>query len=136
MTRIKRGGRELLVPDESVAEYLQDGYSVIDDKGNVLTHTQSRTYSELKAENNALKTKVKGLEAEFERLKADYAVKEEQIAALKAELETLKADTGDDDEEEPPKEPTSNKAGDTEKTAPTASTNKSTSGGKTDKKAK
>lgn len=132
MTRIKRGGRELLVPDESVAEYLQDGYSVIDDKGNVLTHTQSRTYSELKAENNALKTKVKGLEVEFERLKADYAVKEEQIAALKAELETLKADTGDNDEEEP----TSNKAGDTEKTAPTASTNKSTSGGKTDKKAK
>ena len=132
MTRIKRGGRELLVPDESVAEYLQDGYSVIDDQGNELSHTQSRTYSELKAENASLKVRLKALSSEFERVKAESEAKDERIAALKAQLEMLDGES----DEETPTEPTGNEAGDTEKTVPTASTNKSSSGNKTVKKDK
>lgn len=33
MTRVKRGGRELIVDDAVVTEYLGNGYSVIDDRG-------------------------------------------------------------------------------------------------------
>lgn len=136
MTRIKRGGRELLVPDESVAEYLQDGYSVIDDQGNVLTHTQSYTYSELKAENASLKVRLKAISSEFERVKAESEAKDERIAALKAQLEMLDGDQEGDPEQETPPETTGNTAGNTEKTVPPAQTNKSSSGEKPAKKAK
>ena len=60
MTRVKRGGRELVVPDSDVAEYLADGYSVIDDQGNVLTKTQAMSFSQLKAEYDTVKVQLNG----------------------------------------------------------------------------
>ena len=61
MTRVKRGGRELIVDDAVVTEYLGNGYSVIDDRGKEITRgkaldyaTAMRELAEVKAHDTAL----------------------------------------------------------------------------------
>ena len=90
MTRIKRGGRELVVADSAVAEYLKQGYSVIDDKGNELTRAQATTFSQLKAEYDMLKKRFSALNAELEAVKAENVqlktCRDERIAELEAQI--------------------------------------------------
>lgn len=62
MTRLLRGGREVCVDDALVTEYLEQGYSVIDNKGNVIDFKHAPTYEQLIRENNALQMRVKQLE--------------------------------------------------------------------------
>ena len=69
MTRVKFGGKELTVADEQVAEYLAQGYSVIDSrgallmKGNVLTFEEAIVENKrLKRENAALHEKIREME--------------------------------------------------------------------------
>lgn len=90
MTRVKRGGRELIVDDAVVTEYLGNGYSVIDDRGNEITRgkaldyaTAMRELAEVKAHDAALaialneaNAKIKALTAENKKLKS--AVKGEK----------------------------------------------------------
>lgn len=132
MTRIKRGGRELVVADSAVAEYLRQGYSVIDDKGNELTRAQATTFSQLKAEYDILKKRFSALNAELEAVKAENVqlktCRDERIAELEAQIGAMSGETITETPE--------NKAGNTRKPVPTASTNKSSSGGKTPAKAK
>ena len=66
MARMKRGGRELVVADANVAEYLKMGYSVIDEHGNELTHTKAVTYQQAMLENVDLRARVKALTASLE----------------------------------------------------------------------
>ena len=61
MVRIRRGGRELTVPDSSVAEYLKEGYSVIDDQGNEVKRGMALNYSQAMAELTAEKTRTAAL---------------------------------------------------------------------------
>lgn len=84
MTRVKRGGRELIVDDAVVAEYLGNGYSVIDDRGNEITRgkaldyaTAMRELAEVKAHDAALaialdeaNAKIKALTAENKKLRS------------------------------------------------------------------
>ncbi len=54
MARVKRGGRELVIADSEVTEYLKSGYSVIDEHGTDLTPAQAMTYSQVRSENGVL----------------------------------------------------------------------------------
>lgn len=61
MTRLKRDNRELVVRDEQVAAYLEQGYAVIDNRGNVIAEGKAMDYgaalrriAELEARNRDL----------------------------------------------------------------------------------
>lgn len=61
MTRLKRNNREIVVRDEMVAAYLEQGYAVIDDRGNVIAEGKAMDYAsalqriaELDARNKSL----------------------------------------------------------------------------------
>lgn len=85
MTRIKRDGRELVIDDAAVTEYLAQGYSVIDDHGNEVKRGKTMDYAsamrrlaEVEAHDAALaksleeaNAKIKALTAENRKLKAD-----------------------------------------------------------------
>lgn len=62
MTRVKNGGRELVVNDSEVAAYLEMGYAVIDESGKTVTPGKPMTYGHLIAENEALKSREEVLE--------------------------------------------------------------------------
>jgi hypothetical protein len=70
MARIKKGGRELTVPDEAVPAYLAEGWQCIDDKGNVIEFRGKMTY---------------------EQAVAHIAVLERNVAVLKEQLATANA---------------------------------------------
>ena len=84
MTRMKRGGREIVIDDAVVTEYLNQGYSVIDEKGNEVTRGKALDYAsamrelaEVRAHDAALaislseaNEKIKRLNAEIKKLKA------------------------------------------------------------------
>ena len=76
MKRVKLGGRVLRIEDNAVAEFLKKGYSVIDDKGNVVQKGDVTTFGQaveeiksLEASNALLRLKIKELEEENEALK-------------------------------------------------------------------
>lgn len=134
MTRIMRGGRELVVADSDVAEYLKLGYSVIDDQGNVLKRSQAMSYSDLKAEHDILKRQHDGLKLAHDQLKQEAeglrdtvahqdAVIEQlngENATLKTELEKARAEL----KAAKTAKPTANKAGNTQTPAKPAQATK------------
>jgi len=71
MTRVKLGGRELTIPDDRVAEYLEQGYSVIDSRGNTLQTGKILTYEQAITENNKLTAQNKRLKAAYDNLVAE-----------------------------------------------------------------
>ena len=77
MPRIIKGGRELVVSDSDVTAYLNQGYAVIDEKGNVLSKAKAVTFQEVMAENTVLRKRVKDLATAQEAAAAE-------IAALKS----------------------------------------------------
>lgn len=97
MARIKRGGRELVVADSSVTEYLNQGYSVIDEKGNEIVQGKAIDYAsamrriaELEAHDSALgkslvsaNERIKKLSAENKKLKekSEAAVEEQKASS-------------------------------------------------------
>ena len=94
MVRVKLGGRELRIEDHAVAEFLKKGYSVIDDKGNVIHKGDVITFAQaveenkaLRAENEALEAEVLALRAENEALKAPAADEQPKKATKKAKSE-------------------------------------------------
>ena len=44
MTRLKRDNREIVVRDEMVTAYLEQGYAVIDNHGNVIAEGKAMDY--------------------------------------------------------------------------------------------
>lgn len=101
MTRIKRGGRELTVNDSVVAEYLKEGYSVIDDHGNEITRGTAQNLGQALRELNAERQRT----ASLSQALADA---NERIAALEAEIASLMhANKQPEEPEQPAEEPKS-----------------------------
>ena len=86
MTRVKLGGRELTIPDDRVAEYLEQGYSVIDAKGNTLQTGKILTYEQAITENNKLTAQNKRLKVAYDSLTAEN---EKLKASLEKANETI-----------------------------------------------
>lgn len=105
MTRIKRGGRELLVNDNEVAEYLEQGYSVIDNMGNVITHGQAVTYEQAIAQAQTLRQREKALTDSLKEANAKIAALEADNAGMQREIEDLRGQLADKDGKEQPAEP-------------------------------
>lgn len=102
MPRIKRGGRELVVSESVVREYLRDGYSLIDDQGNIIQPNAPMNYAQAMSEISTLKEREAQLETALsETNEALHAVKKHAEAleaendALKAELDSMKDHTHD-----------------------------------------
>lgn len=106
MMRIKRGGRELLVNDSEVAEYLNQGYSVIDDKGNVITQGQAMTYEQALAEARGLRQREKALTASLAEANRKIVALETYNAVMKKEIEELHKQIDGNDADDPATQPT------------------------------
>lgn len=83
MPRIIKGGRELVVSDSDVTAYLNQGYAVIDEKGNVLSKAKAVTFQEVMTENTELKKRVKELATAQEAATTELATLKKQMKALK-----------------------------------------------------
>lgn len=83
MARVKRGGRELVIADSNVTEYLNQGYSVIDDKGNEIKHGKAMDYM------SAMK-RIAELEAHDAALGKSLTAANNEIAKLRAENKKLR----------------------------------------------
>ena len=97
MTRVKLGGRELVIDDSELAAYLKLGYAVIDGKGNELSKCIAATYEQavadnktLLAENKRLITDLEGFRTENIAYKAELQRLKKDLAAAREEIETLK----------------------------------------------
>lgn len=98
MKKVKQGGRVLTVEDEFVPRYLAQGYSVIDDDGNVLEKGAIVTLDQALIEIARLKT----VEKQFTEENAKLTTR---IAELEAKLEAAVQDESkvSDKENRPPK---------------------------------
>lgn len=105
MTRIKRGGRELLVNDAEVAEYLEQGYSVIDNKGNVITHGQAVTYEQAIAQAQALRQREKALTDSLKEANRKIVALETYNAMMQKEIEELHKQIDGNDTDDPAAQP-------------------------------
>ena len=74
--RVRRANGERIVPDEKVAEYLEMGYSVLDDQGNVVKRPEPKTIPEFKAVIAEKDKLISELSAAVDDLKAVIAEKE------------------------------------------------------------
>ncbi len=79
-TLMKKGNGERLVPDEKVAEFLEMGYSAIDDLGRVLIQAKPTTIADYKALVSKLQQENAALQADYQQLKQMY----EQLSASNA----------------------------------------------------
>lgn len=61
MTRVIKGGCELMISDSAVTEYVRKGYSVIDKKGNIVPVNKPLTYDEAMKQITTLEARCKGL---------------------------------------------------------------------------
>ena len=77
MTRLKRDNREIVVRDEQVAAYLEQGYAVIDAHGNVIAEGRAMDYGSAMQRIAELEARNAGLAASLEQANA-------RIAALEA----------------------------------------------------
>ena len=87
--RMCKANCERLVPKEKVAEYLEMGYSALDDKGNVVKRPVANTVPGLKA-------RVAELEAENAACKAHNEMLKARVAELEAVLSTFETIGGED----------------------------------------
>lgn len=81
MTIVKKNNVELTIEDCLVNEYLEMGYSVLDDNGNVVRKNMTaserivdlnNTIDELKKENDALRNDISELVDEINALKSSH----------------------------------------------------------------
>lgn len=127
MARVKRGGRELVIADSEVAEYLKSGYSVIDEHGNELTPAKAMTYNQVLSENGVLKKRVESLSKQLEAANRE-------IADLKAALVQAEKKPETASEDNLPAEHPEKSSGNTLEQRQTVQANKSTPGSKPAKK--
>lgn len=91
MVRVMRGGRELTIPDTQVTEYLKMGYSVIDDKGNVITRATAITYDQAMRENAELRKQNERLKKQLYEAEEMNHTLGKELSMLKGEYDTLRA---------------------------------------------
>lgn len=89
MTRLKRYNREIVVRDDMVAAYLEQGYAVIDGQGNVIAEGKAMGYgsalqriAELDMRNKSLAVALEAANAKVKELTKVIAEKEKTIAEL------------------------------------------------------
>lgn len=85
MAKVLKGNKQLTVDETKVEEFLQLGYSQIDEKGEIIKPGKATSEKELKEENATLKAENQKSKKAIEKLKAENE-------KLKAELEKLKAE--------------------------------------------
>lgn len=78
MTKVRRGGRELTVKDTDVSMFLEQGYDVIDDRGNVIEHagpmdykTSMKRIAELEARNADLVERLNEATADLAKVRKE-----------------------------------------------------------------
>ncbi len=67
MTRLKRNNREIVVRDEQVAAYLEQGYAVIDNRGNVIAEGKAMDYGAALQRIAELEARIRTLEASLDQ---------------------------------------------------------------------
>lgn len=89
MTRLLKGNREIVVHDDMVAAYLEQGYAVIDDHGNVIAEGKALDYGsalqrivELDMRNKSLAVALEVANAKVKELTKAIAEKEKTISEL------------------------------------------------------
>lgn len=75
MPKVLKGNKQLTVAEEKVGEFLQLGYSLIDEEGNIIKPGVATSLKELKDENSTLKAELTKVKAENEDLKAQLGSK-------------------------------------------------------------
>lgn len=96
MTRLLRGNREIVVRDEDVAAYLNEGYAVIDNRGNVITEPKAMDYpaamkkiEELEAYKVALSKSIEAANNRIKELEDDINLQADRIVELTTERDEL-----------------------------------------------
>ena len=89
--RVQKGNTQYRINDEQKSEYLEQGFSVIDEQGNVTEKptniTPEDAMQELEITNKELTTE----KQDHEITKQQLAAANEQTQTLAAEIEVLKA---------------------------------------------
>ncbi len=104
MTRIRRGGRELVVEDSEVAGYLKQGYSVIDESGREITPQKAMTYSQAMTENQALKIREAELEKALQAANQEVEALTDELSVLRSSLTAQESLHGSSMKESTPEE--------------------------------
>lgn len=84
MALMKRANREIIVPEHLVGEYLDKGYSLIDDKGTILKDSNPQNVEDFRSLVSHLKDRITELESQEGLLSTENA-------ELKRELDSLRA---------------------------------------------
>lgn len=75
---VQKGNKQLTINDDKINDYLEIGFSEVNEKGKIVQAGKATTLKDVQAENNTLKAELSKVNAENEK--------------LKAELESLKVD--------------------------------------------
>ena len=84
MALMKRANREIIVPEHLVGEYLDKGYSLIDDKGTILKDSNPQNVEDFRSLVSHLKDRITELESREGLLSTENT-------ELKQELDSLRA---------------------------------------------
>lgn len=73
LVHVERGNVVLKVPEDAVQHYMDQGYSVVDNKGNVIKASIPRDLGTLQKAFVEKSAEIEQLKAEIEQLKAEIA---------------------------------------------------------------
>ena len=78
MAIVIKKNKELIVTDEKLQEFIDMGYTQIDEKGKVIKAGKVNTIAAYQAENTQLKEEIEKLKAENVKLKKELESKEQE----------------------------------------------------------
>lgn len=81
---------EKTVEENQVQKFLGLGFSLLDDKGNIVQYGDPQSKDDFRNENETLKSDIAKVKSENENLKAENEELKKQNETLKAELNQLK----------------------------------------------
>lgn len=93
MTRVIKDNRELRVDDHEVAEYLKNGYSVIDDHGNIVERGNAINYESAMLRINELENYISTLRLNLQDAYSRIDELEGKNKKLTAELKKAQKET-------------------------------------------
>lgn len=78
MAIVIKKNKELIVADEKLQEFIDMGYTQIDEKGKVIKAGKVNTIAAYQAENSQLKEEIEKLKAENVKLKKELESKDQE----------------------------------------------------------
>lgn len=78
MAIVIKKNKELIVADEKLQEFIDMGYTQIDEKGKVIKAGKVNTIAAYQAENTQLKEEIEKLKAENAKLKKELESKDQE----------------------------------------------------------